>query len=866
MKQNNLFLLGLALLSFAACTGQKTPKSLATAWQKQHLQESDSLIRAVASSNNQASMCLSSVFNSTTLKNEVAEYERRFSGNPVRGSWKHLDLSTLPIPQANFLSKYGREIGDLADPESIDYSGCYDLPCIFNRIYQKESDYIAGYVHYLWYLKFGHYLSLDNKVPDQKSPTPGVYNNKQFTVLDYLYDEKELYGLWRITHLLVEPYISLTNTREIQRIPRKENLEGYPMGVCGLASSAGHIRLQDGCLQVHNVNQDRGFLYLGVIHEMTHMVDYLQAQQRKNGGWYRSHEQDYLDIVGFYKVEYTDANGKLVSEWKLKEGAKTIRSYAATSPVENFADTLAYFRQEGEETKSKIDARQYSWISSNYFHGESYDKVGNRTRLLKKYESAFTSQILPKVMDCSSTKNAYQSNYFSASDFPGATLTPWMLKCLSSEAETMANTITARVKTYEADGCASLVFREDQLAWSDAVRDSLRRSFGVYVQEIANDPEYLEKVKDFNNTLKDPFMANEAIFQCYKGSTKDNLKPCYDTKVVEIAKRAALDLKLPDDQATEMSELYLRSHTYTEVTEKLYLSYRTIISAHDELIRVESEDVWQQCLNMPHNDDEKHSGSIYTPRNGYLVSSFFNCLNAQLPMTLQDLVRSLEYEGQRITHPVEELIVLEFLEPRVVEVIREFHKEAAEFEKEQLGSHFEEISGSIKDFLLSDFGWVKSLTDRAAMMMSCRMEALGQIDFLPLYHLKRDAFSELVMQGPCRDIMSDPAFLKFLESSKEKVDREVFSKVEMTLTKKAEERALYCKEIIPWKWERTRVTVRLPRKGCMSLGWEDVERAVIEELLKDPLSQRFKISESDFRSKISEVRDAVREKVEEKHF
>ncbi|HLW56568.1 MAG TPA: hypothetical protein VKY27_04230, partial [Bacteriovoracaceae bacterium] len=196
MKQSNYFLFAIALVTLGACTGQKTPKSLATAWQNQHLTESNSLLRAVAS-NNQNGMCLSSVFNSQTLKNEVAEYEKRITGTPVRGSWRHLDLSTLPIPQANFLATYGNEIGDQAQPDSIDYSGCYDLPCIFNRIYDREEDYIAGYVHYLWYLKFGHYLSLDNKVPDQNSPTPGIYNEKQFSVKDYLYSEKELYGLWR---------------------------------------------------------------------------------------------------------------------------------------------------------------------------------------------------------------------------------------------------------------------------------------------------------------------------------------------------------------------------------------------------------------------------------------------------------------------------------------------------------------------------------------------------------------------------------------------------------------------------------------------------------------------------------------------
>lgn len=865
MKQSNFFLLGAALLSLASCTGQKSPKSLASSWQAKHFSDSDTVVRELASSN-ASGMCLNSIFSTETLKKEVLEYERKFSGTPVRGSFRHIDLSTLPLPQANFLSRFGKEIGDQANPESIDYSGCYDLPCIFNRIYEKEDDYIAGYVHYLWYLKFGSYLSLDNKVPDQESLTPGMYNKKQFRVQDYLYNEKELYGLWRITHLLTEPFTSLTNLNEIQRIPRGESLEGYESNVCGLASSTGNIRLQDGCLNISTHNQDKGFLYLGVIHEMTHMLDYLQAKQRRISGWYRSHEQDYLDIVGFYKVEYTDDEGKLVSEWKLRDGAKTIRDYAATSPVENFADTLAYFRQEGEQTKRSIDSHQYSWVSKNYYHNDVFDKMGNRERLLRKYESTFTGQILTKVMDCSSTQKSYQSNYFNASDFSGMTITSWMLKCLSHEAETIAASLTARVKTYEADGCASLETREDQLEWNNLIKSSLLKQFSVYVEELTNDPEYLEKVRDFTSTLKKRVIANEALFQCYKGSTQENLQSCYDLKVVEISKKAALDLKLPPHQAEEMSLLYLGTHPYSTVAQELYLSYRTILNSHEEMIREETEDLWNRCLNVPHDDDQKHTGQIFTLRKGYLVSSIYNCLNSELPTLIKDLVRSLEFEGEKITHPVEEMIFLEFMEPKVVAFLREAHEVESANELKELPYHFEKDREMIKEFLASDFSWIKSLSDKTSLRMSCRREALTQISYLPLYHVKRDVFTDMILNGPCQEIYSDPRYLKFIESSKSLVENEVFSKVEVLLTKYAEERALYCKQIIPWKWERTRATVRLPRKGCMSLGWDDVERAVVSELLQSPTSQRFKVDQSEIRSQISKFSSKVRNKIEEKHF
>lgn len=864
MKQNNYLLFALVLLTLGGCSERKTPKSLAGSWQQKHLTESNSLLRAVAS-NNQAGMCLNSLFNTTTLKNEVADYESRFTGNPVRGSWQHLDLASLPIPQANFLTKYGNQIGDLANPDSIDFSGCYDLPCIFNRIYEKEDDYIAGYVHYLWYLKFGHYLSLDNKVPDQNSPTPGIYNDKSFEVKDYLYNEQELYGLWRITHLLVEPYTSLTNTHEIQRIPRGESLEGYSPGVCGLASSAGNIRLQDGCLSIYS-NKDKGFLYLGIIHEMTHMVDYLQAKQRRSGGWYRSHEQDYLDIAGFYKVEYTDGSGKLVSQWKLREGARTIRFYAATSPVENFADTLAYFRQEGDETKIKIDGEQFDWISSNYFHDESYDRSGNRQRFLKKYQSSFANQILSKVLDCSTTQRPYQSNYFTSKDFPHSSLTPWMLRCLSSEAESMANMITARVKTYEMEGCATMLSRDDQNQWNEALKSSLRDQFAVFVQEITKDPAYLEKVKNFDSSLKDRLMANEAIFQCYQGSTKDNLKNCYDIKVVEIARNAALSLRFPPDQAEEMSALYLASHPYVTVAEDLYLSYRTILNMHDEMIGNYTDLIWDTCVDLAPSDEEKHKGQIFTLRNGYMVSSIYNCINTNLPSALTNMVRSLEYEGERITHPIEELILFEFLEPRVVEILRNKHQVESEKESKDLALHFEKAAPQVVDHLLSDFSWVKNLSDKTGMLMSCRMEALTQINYLPLYHLKRDAFSDMVLEGSCREVMSNKLFQDFITNSQKQVERQVFSKVEDLLYTKAEARALYCRETIPWKWEKTRAVVRIPRKLCLSMGWDDVERAVISELKRDPLAQRFQMSSEDFQGKIKEVQERVRSKIEEKHF
>lgn len=882
MKRSNYIMYAMGALALVACSKPKAPKSIATAWQDMHLQSSeDTLVRSIAS-NNQKGMCLSNIFTVDTLKKEIAQYESKVSGRAVSGTWKHLDLSTLPIPQANFLKKYGDKIGDLANPESIDYSGCGDVPCIFNRIYNKGNNNVAGYVHYIWFLKFGHYLSADNMIPDQRSPNPGVYQvvvsrpsapaaevyaDKSFPISSYLYNETELYALWRITHLLKEPYTNLTNLNEVQRIPRGvENFEGYKVGACGLASTAGHIRLQDGCLTTSMMNKDEGFLYVGVIHEMTHMLDNLQAREKRSNQYYRSYDKDYLDLVGFYKHEYTNAEGKFVSEWKLKPEARTIRDYAATSPVENFADTLAYFRQEGDRTKTKIDDVQYNWISGNYFHGDSYDKIGNRERLLKKYESSFAGKALTKVMDCTASEKAYQSNYFSAADFSVSSVSPWVLRCLSHEAQLMASEVTSMVKIYEPDGCNTLDSAQDQNQWNVLVKNSLRESFKTYVTEMSKDPAYVEKMKSFNNLLSSRRLANEAFFQCFKGSVFDDLKSCYDGKVTRVASAEAINMGLPESHAQELGVLYSNAHAYSRVSSDLYNSYKNLLDANEELITLKSEDTWQMCLNMNHNDDAAPAGTLFTPAKGYLVSSFFNCLNAQMPTAMTEFVRELDFNGQKVVHPIEEQIILEFLKPKMVTLMRGYHETSMAEEAQELPVIFSQDADKIREFLVSDFSWVSSLTDKSSVMSSCRNLALGQVTFLPLYHLKREAFSSLIMSGPCQDALGDEGYKKFVEASQKEVDNQIFSRVEALLEAKADERALHCKSVIPWKWEKTRVTVRLPRKACLSMGWKEVEKKTVEELLNDSVAKRFNMKKSDIEQKVSSYEDVVKERISEKHF
>lgn len=858
----------LSFLLLLSCSGEKkSPKSLALMWQQKSSWQSDELARSVASVNG-TSMCLQSNFNVPALKAEIANYEKTFSNkSSTAGVWRHLELSMLPFPQAQFLRQFGDKIGDLQYKDSINYSGCGDLPCIFNRIYKRGDDYIGGYVHYLWYLKFGSYLAADNSIPsyDYSPDRVGTYGGRSWPLSAYLFNDAELYGLWRVTHLLKEPYTTMTLFRELQRLPRGASFENASPLTCGIASSIGNVFVSDGCLKIDNLNNDDGFLYIGVVHEMTHILDYHEARTRYVGKTYRSFEPDYTNVAGFYREEYTDANGKLVYQWKVRPGAKAIREYATASPAESFADTLAYFRQSGNETKSKIAHEHFSWVSRNYFANETYDTAGNRSRLIKQHGSVASRGLLGKVVDCSKNSKPYHSDYFSMRDFSDAQVAPWMLRCLGHEAQEIAAMITARVKIYEPDGCG-LLTRTEKRFWDQELKEYLKSQFAVYVNEMAKDPKYLEKIGNLDNIIGSRQYANEAIYACYQGSSLKDMSSCYQEKISLIISEIGVSLRLPEDQSMELVRVYGETHPYSVVVSDLFSSFKGILDQNTEMIESETQHFWQMCVDAPADDTYRPRGKYFSPVRGYAISSIVNCINDGFPSLITQITRSLELEGQKVTHSKEEEILIEFLQPRISDLIADLHLKATAEEKVELAGIAKQYYDGIRQDLLGDFSWITTLNNQNTLLMSCRDYGLKKIDYLPRFHVKREVFGNMLSSEVCRDILQDPTFIKFIESSKSRIEAEVYSRIDKIFNTAAEERALHCKTLIPWKWERTRATVRIPRQACLTMGWKDVEETVVNELMRSSDLKKLKLTTEELKAEISSRAPRIRAVVEEKHF
>lgn len=843
MKNSKYFFL-LILMAGVGCS-KKTPETLLSRFEKK-AEKYDFAVRKLAST--KEARCLADIFTPETLAEEVRELEKSYAGAPkVRGYWKHLDLSRLPVPQANFLKTYGDQIGDLRNPDSIDYSMCDNLPCIFNRIYGKEN-HVGGYVHYLWYLKFGHMLSLDNKVPEQTSNQPGVYNQKQFPLSAYLYNEKELYGLWRLSHMLKAPHTTLRYLKEVQRVPRGENFEGDYGSACGLAYSGGWIKLNDGCLTTYQ-NPDNGYLYQAVTHELNHHIDFEQGRGTRN--FYRSHQQDYLNLAGFFKNEYVDENGTLVSQWAHKEGIKLVTSYAGTSPQENFAESLSMFRVDGDTTKKKITPQHFSFVSEEYYEGRSFEKEELMKAWIQEYSVETGKEVFKAVIDCNKKTGTFKSTYFKATDFSSPVL-PSMLNCISARAEEISALIRSKAAVYQPEGC--LAFNDFNLKgkWDVHMKNFLIGSFERYLEELKKDKDYIARIQSFYDQISNAEIAQSAYISCYK---EPNEESCYANELQRAAFDKALSLNLPEAQTKEMAEMYISYHPYNSTKNNTLKGYQTFVQAHLDTIKRNATELWEGCRNIPHDDSESPTGSLFQIfNNGYMVSSFYNCLNMNIPDTVKDIVRGFEVDGLRLQHAKEELILSDDVLPRLVKELNQFHETNRKKEVEQAKVIIAKDNGKIRKAILSDFSWVTNVVDSAKFNSDCKKAAVRQIDFNPLFNLKFDLFGEFVEKNVCVNITSSPEYNNWLENSKEVFQEKISKGLEEKIWDIAVAKADSCIQRFPMNNMVNKLRYKIQREACLTDEWPALENKVIAEAMQDPMVIRFRMSADEIRSKLLTMR------------
>lgn len=867
MKRNKFFIF-LAFLILVGCSDSKRPATLVSKWDELNGPAENILERKLANTSFNQNQCLKDVFTVDTLKEEIKALERKYvNGKPVTGSWKHIDLSRLPIPQANFLKTFGNKLGDLSDPDSIDFRSCEDVPCIYNKIYGRD-EHIAGYVHYLWYLKFNSMLSADNVIPYlTKDPPyqsgetrPGIYNQKLHSLDKYLYDDRELYGFWRLSNMLDGIYQDLPKLKEIQRLPRGESFEGLNPLVCGLAGSVGWITLNNGCLQLKSNNLDQGEMYASVVHEFSHHVDFELGSGTTLK--YRSHRPDYAKFANLTEIEYTDESNRQIKKWTADSNTKYVTSYAKTNPQENFAESLAYFRVDGDMAKRELSDEHYQFIASKFFQNNQYDKVSLIKSLLKKYTADTNKAVFKIVLDCSDVSASSKSLYFKASDF-SQPMMPAMLNCLGQNGSELANLLKAKIALREPEGCSSINEFPGKTQWDSLVKAHLIQSFNQYLGELSKDKEYIARIQTFYDKLTDKTIAQDAYVGCYGEA---DMESCYETELKKSSYENALSLRLPQDQTKEMADMYVSYHSFESIQNETKKSYQTMIASHLDEIRSEADILWKNCRDMKHNDEEIPSGRYFQVGDGYLVSSFYNCLNAQIPGDVKEIVHRLSIGGKSVEHPKEELILIDSVLPEFVGFLKESYKEEREKEYQAALDFMSDDQGSLRKQVLANFHWVKNIADGTQIMNECKVEAYKVMRFSPLYALKKDLFGNFLEDKVCNSITSTNEFNRWIDSSKDQLSNQFLSGLESKMQALGSTKAKACLGIYPIKTAMDKLKHKEEREACLINEWPKLEEELIKEAVQDPVALKFKIPPEVIKGKVEVSRRRIQIRVIKEYF
>ena len=860
--KNNKFLF-LVLLASVGCSKSKDYPTLFSQLEKKSVIDEQVVAREVAAA--PVEQCLKDRFTVDMLKAEVKELEKKFSsGTKVTGKWKHLNLADLPIPQANFLSKYGNQLGDLNNPDAYDYSHCSDVPCVFNTIYEKP-DNQAGYVHYLWYLRMGHLLGASNKVHGATSQTkPGVYNGKNFAVSAYLYRDREIFAYWRLMKMLKAPHTELGDLKEIFRVPQGEYFDSdknkSPTGshTCGLAYSTGYVIMQDLCMTVDS-NWEGGSFYDSVLHELTHQVDYHQG--RKKGEAYRSDDQDYLDVSKFYLKEYKDAKGETVRQWDHKPGIKLVTSYAGTSPAENFAETIANYRVEGTLTKSMVTDEHYTYTGKNYFFSKDFEKKNMINGWLLSEGPLLNQLIFKAVGECSNSSKVTASTYFKKTDFDIVVL-PSMLNCLGSKIPDISRDVRIKLKANEMEGCQILTEYNIRTEWEPALKPAIVKIANKYLKELQTDKAYFARVQKFIDNIPKRDMANEAFLSCLDKATEDQ---CYKESVTKLALANLETLNLPESQTQDLAELYLNGHPIEDTRAYLLSYYKSFVLSHGEQIEQDASDMYAKCLSAPLNDDVPPSGRHFSIGDGYMVSSIYNCINTDFPETAKLIVRNLAVGEMKVQHPKEEVILYEQVVPELKKSLEMIYNKKRAAEAKEVAAFIASDEGKIRNSVVNDFSWVKDVLSTEKIQKDCRKQALDSISFELKYQTRGDAFGALA-DTACNSITESSQYTKWLDDSKSDFAAKSVSGLEKTIVEIATAKAATCLTQFPVDTNLNRIKFKKEREACLVDAWPSIEASALKEFEKDPIVVKFHVDVEAVKSQLEGNRRRLQIRVIKENF
>jgi|GEM_PF-3398290 len=816
-------------------------------------------------------VCFKDRLNLNEIKRETLAAEKKVSGPSVNQLFNGIDLSKLPAAQGKFL----RHSGGAYFPGSgtVDYRGCADAPCAVNRMVGAPDDALNGYLVYHWFLKTGYLLGLAKSIPsiDLTSDTTGDDRSYQFTL-------DELYVFWRLSHLLSEAHLALPTLQSLHRFRDGIKPADWGEQTCGDAGggkTSGFVRLTKNCLSLStrgaNADPDlMDFAYLGITHEISHRLDV--ARSGSAFEWYLSQQwaKGFAPLSGWREISSTVAGETTVvweSGWTQTQNGATsvwsksgsldgfVRDYAATSPVEDFADTVAYFRSNPQWTLQK-SPRKYEWIANQFHSGRMFDADSRRAHYIKNANLFLGSRLQALVDRClsapASTLAAFgrEDQQWAAAlslplQVPGANADA-VKTCISAGVQAVIGTKLAEFKLEELEGCIDInsdsevgIRRESSAGVGPVIQ-------GLIERNVALAP-IVKAQKELRSRLAREIDPREAYLKC---RATERPEVCYGESVKAAFDRIAIEYVSVLGQEAVVTEWTLYDSAWSferarvgfaEAWERLTVGVTTDVSEA-------AQQRWGSCIGTSYPSRTVHpllgreeSDALisvllvpFSARDQYVDLRFLECLNAGGNQALVDLlmtnigrvgVSSVSAEAK--SYLLEEVLIPAWngvLQSRVKE-------EVIETESKNIPIA-DALARSLATGLAADLtAWVGDQVAQSPLADACRMRALvlasglgADLDRLDVRFAEFQKLEGRIVAQSCSQALANPAVgVRVRENAKKQRDARklewdgVTQDLRARIKASGETLAKSCVSRNPGS--RTSSTTKRKRRDCLNGEW-----------------------------------------------
>lgn len=292
------------------------------------------------------------------LDNQVRkEYDDNFSNSPkIKSNIKGLNLEGSK-DEIQFLTKM---LGDKPNDKWASAKGCGTVVCALTKIYDSEE---TAYRVLNIAKRDGYIVSLGKDFKFDLGQVGQLFSPKEIKNIDLIYKR------------LPSKYKKLKTLDRLKRMP-----DGYKMPNSPLAAAYASPGFKSF---LYNSEGEITFLDSGTdgdlwssfvaIHELTHHIDFSRSSISTTG---YSESPEFLKISGWkksksYKTDEKTGKKVEVLQWSHANDKKFTRDYAASSPVEDFAEAGANYVLS-PVTFKELDPEKYEYMKNNVFEGKEY--------------------------------------------------------------------------------------------------------------------------------------------------------------------------------------------------------------------------------------------------------------------------------------------------------------------------------------------------------------------------------------------------------------------------------------------------------------------------------------------------------------